>query len=248
MNIEIQSITRRYGKKVALENFSWDLLIRPKLVHGLIGPNGAGKTTIMKILSGIYTYEAGTILCRDIKGDYAPWARNHVAFLPAGERAMRFRNTVYDNALYYSALKGILPQTTRELYARYSEILKMDDFRDRPMGSLSTGEKKKAMLLAALSSGSKIVILDEPSSGLDISAEVDLQNIIKFIGDVSDTCFIISTHDLDFISDIANSYTFIAKGKIADEIKTPLEIEAIRKRFLEINREIPDYETAGKEA
>ncbi len=242
MRITVKGITRKYRKHTALEGFNWTIDMRDRLVHGLIGPNGAGKTTIMKILAGIYTYEAGEITLSGVEEDYELWAREHVAFLAAGERGLRFRNTVYDNALYFGALKAIEPKVTDELFNKYSHIMHMDEFRHRKVGSLSTGEKKKAMLLTALASGSQILFLDEPSSGLDISAMVDLQNIIKFIGDESPTSFLISTHDLDFISGIANHYTFMSKGDIAYEHEGQMEIENIKTTFLDINRSVPDYD------
>lgn len=242
MEIVAENITRKYRDKIALENFSWNLNIKKNLVHGLIGPNGAGKTTILKILAGIYTYESGKLFVKNIEEDYGTWARKNLSFLPAGERGLRFRNSVFDNALYYGVLKGIEPEKTKKLYNKYSKILRMDEFRDREVGSLSTGEKKKAMLLSALSTKSKLIILDEPSDGLDISGKVDFQNIIKYIGDESDTAFIISTHDLDFINEIGNYYTFISKGKNVYEHDGKMNIKNIKEKFLEINQTIPDYE------
>lgn len=242
MEIVAENITRKYRDKIALENFSWNLNIKKNLVHGLIGPNGAGKTTILKILAGIYTYESGKLFVKNIEEDYGTWARKNLSFLPAGERGFRFRNSVFDNALYYGVLKGIEPEKTKKLYNKYSKILRMDEFRDREVGSLSTGEKKKAMLLSALSTKSKLIILDEPSDGLDISGKVDFQNIIKYIGDESDTAFIISTHDLDFINEIGNYYTFISKGKNVYEHDGKMNIKNIKEKFLEINQTIPDYE------
>lgn len=241
MEIIVKNVTRKYRDKEALKDFNWNLEINHELVHGLIGPNGAGKTTILKILAGIYTYESGEILIPEMDCNYEIWARENIAFLAAGDRGIRYRNTVYENALYYGALKAIEPKITNELFDKYSKILRIEDFRNRQAGFLSTGEKKKAMLLSALSSGSKVIILDEPSNGLDISGKIDLQNIIKYISKETDTCFIISTHDLDFISGLANYYTFISKGKIAYEEKGYMEIEKIRDKFLEINRTIPDY-------
>lgn len=243
MYIHVRNITRRYRKTVALQAFDWDIRIDHDTIHGLIGPNGAGKTTILKILSGIYTYEAGDITVDGIEPPYDVWARDHVAFLAAGDRGIRYRNSVADNVRYFGALKAVDPEITQTLLDRYGTLLKMDALLDRDVGTLSTGEKKKAMLLMALASGSRIIIMDEPSDGLDISAKVDLQHIIKMIADQTETCFIISTHDIDFISDLANHYTFISKGSIAYEHDGAMALEAIRTKFLAINRVFDDDET-----
>ena len=121
------------------------------------------------------------------------------------------------------------------MYESYSKLLSMEEFRDRNVGDLSTGEKKKASLLCCLCSDSKIIILDEPSDGLDIDAKLNLQKIILKVAKDTDRKFIISTHDLDFISDIADNYTFISKGKNTYQYSSQMTNEEIREKFTEIN-------------
>ncbi|WP_297281812.1 ATP-binding cassette domain-containing protein [uncultured Anaerococcus sp.] len=234
MKIELKGINRKYFGHEAIKDFNWTINLKEGLVHGLIGPNGAGKTTVLKILSGIFKFESGDILIDGIDSDYASWARENISFIAAGERGIRFTNTVFDNVIYFSELKGFDIENTKLLYEKYSDILNANDLRDVKVGSLSTGQKKKASLLCALCSNSRIIILDEPSDGLDISAKVDLENIIKDIASNSQTNFIISTHDIDFISPVANAYTFVNNGKNAYDYNGFMENKFIKDKFLEL--------------
>lgn len=235
MEIQIKGVKRFYKKRLAVDAFTWEIDFDKGDVFALIGPNGAGKTTILKVISGIYNFKEGIISTDTDTEDYSAWARDNISFLPSGDRGIRFRNSVYDNVRYFGALKGIEPQKTKELYDNYSKLLSMEEFRDRNVGDLSTGEKKKSTLLCALCSDSKIIILDEPSDGLDISAKLELQKTINKISKDSKTKFIISTHDLDFISEIADNYTFISKGQNAYQNYSKMDIKEIRQKFLEIN-------------
>ncbi|MDD7305280.1 MAG: ABC transporter ATP-binding protein [Peptoniphilaceae bacterium] len=235
MKISINNISRYYNKKLAIDNFSWEIDFNKNNVFALIGPNGAGKTTILKVISGIYYFKSGNINQDLSSKDYPIWARDNISFLQAGDRGIRFRNSVYDNVRYYGALKGINPQKTIDLYNRYSNILSMEEFKNRNVGDLSTGEVKKASLLCCLCSDSKIIILDEPSEGLDIDSKIKLQKIIGKISEETNTKFIISTHDLDFISDLADNYTFISKGKNTYQYSSRMNIEEIKQKFLEVN-------------
>lgn len=235
MKILLKNITRKYGKKVVIDNLSWSIDLEKENIIALIGSNGAGKTTLLKIISGIYTFESGNISTSEGEEDYFSWARDNISFLQSGDRGLRYRNSVYDNVKYYGAIKGINPNKTEELYEKYNKFLSMEEFRDRKIGDLSTGEKKKAALLCALCSGNKILILDEPSDGLDISAKIELQKIIKEISISQETKFIISTHDIEFISNIADTYAFIKNGNIKYENISSMDIEEIRSKFLEVN-------------
>lgn len=238
MEILIKNIKRFYKKRLAIDDFSWTINFENNNIFALIGPNGAGKTTILKILSGIYNFKEGSISTDTSDQEYPLWARDNISYLQSGDRGIRFRNSVYDNVRYYGALKGVEASKTKELYDKYSKFLSMENFRNRNVGGLSTGEKKKASLLCALCSNSKIIILDEPSDGLDISSKLDLQKIILKVSKETDTKFIISTHDLDFISDISDNYTFISKGKNMYQNFTRMGSEEIRKKYLEINSTI----------
>lgn len=235
MEITLNNISRYYKNRLAVDDFTWTINFDNNNIFALIGPNGAGKTTILKIISGIYYFKSGEISTSSDPKDYPIWARDNISFLQSGDRGLRFRNSVYDNVRYFGALKGIDSKRVKELYESYSKLLSMEEFRDRNVGDLSTGEKKKASLLCCLCSDSKVIILDEPSDGRDIDAKLNLQNIILKVSKDTDRKFIISTHDLDFISDIADNYTFISKGKNTYQYSSQMTNEEIREKFREVN-------------
>lgn len=235
MEITLNNISRYYKNRLAVDDFTWTINFDNNNIFALIGSNGAGKTTILKIISGIYYFKSGEISSSSQAKYYPIWARDNISFLQAGDRGLRFRNSVYDNVRYFGALKGIDSKRVDELYNTYSKLLTMEDFRNRNVGDLSTGEKKKASLLCCLCSDSKIIILDEPSDGLDIDAKLNLQKIILKVSKDTGRKFIISTHDIDFISDIADNYTFISKGKNTYQYSSQMTNDEIREKFREVN-------------
>ncbi|MDL2302481.1 ABC transporter ATP-binding protein, partial [Lachnospiraceae bacterium OttesenSCG-928-D06] len=206
--ITINNINKKYKNKQVLFDFSLKIEDEKNSIYGLVGPNGAGKTTILKVITGLLEYTSGTI---EVEGelDYWKWCHNNIVLVPAGERGLRYKNTVYDNVLFFSAMKGVAEKIVIDLIHKYAKILKFTDFLNRRVETLSMGQKKKAMLLCGLCTDMKIIIMDEPSNGLDVDAQIEMKLLIKKISDECNRTFIVSSHDLDFLSDVANHYIFM---------------------------------------
>ncbi|MDO4289069.1 MAG: ABC transporter ATP-binding protein [Eubacterium sp.] len=241
MNVSLQNICKEYskknGKKVILKDINMSLEIAQKNIYGLVGPNGAGKTTLLKIVASLlYPSSGGIHLGENDTGvNYEDWAYRHISFLLPGDRNLYYRNTLEENALYYGVLKGIDKKEIRQRLDYYLKRLSMTDKRRDIVGNMSSGERKKAEIIAALCTKPRLLIMDEPSWGLDIDAVAALKETIKDTVENSDVTVILSSHDINLLSNLCNTYYFLNKGVLKQSIKKILdysEIEVMYNRFI----------------
>lgn len=182
--IKLDNVDKMYKDKKVLSDVTLTFQTNEKKIYGLIGPNGAGKTSLLKSMAGILEYSAGQIL-HDGEPVDGKWLRKNIVFIATGERGIRYRNTVYDNVMFFGVMKGCTEKILKDNIKIYSKLLNFEDFLERKVESLSTGEKRKAILLCGLCTTASVLILDEPSNGLDIDAQRELQEILKKINENS---------------------------------------------------------------
>ncbi|MGE4372796.1 MAG: ribosome-associated ATPase/putative transporter RbbA [Xanthobacter sp.] len=167
--VKVEGITHRYGKVLALDDLT--LEIPAGCMAGLIGPDGVGKSTLLALIAGVRKIQTGTVLA--LNGDIAD--ENHrrqsyarIAYMPQGlGRNLYPTLSVFDNIDFFGRLFG---QSAPERRARIEELLKatgLDPFADRPCGKLSGGMKQKASLCCSLMHDPDLLILDEPTTGVD---------------------------------------------------------------------------------
>ena len=234
--VEVRGLTRRFRRKVALDNV--DLTVRPGVVFGLVGENGAGKTTLIKHLLGLLKPNAGTarVFGLDPVAD------------PVGVLS-RIGYLSEDRDLPYWMRLGELMRYTQAFYPGWDEAF-AEDLRqtfdldaDAKVRQLSRGERAKAGLLIALAYRPELLLLDEPSSGLDPVVRRDILGaIIRTVADEGRTVFF-SSHLLDEVERVSDVLAMIHKGKVV--LSAPLEeIKAshhrLTLRFLEPQLGPPD--------
>lgn len=228
--IRIENVNKNYKKKQVLFDISLNIDIHGHSIIGLIGPNGAGKTTFIKVMAGLLDYSSGKISV-DNSNSYKEWCKENVVLIPAGERGLRYKNTVYDNVMYFAAMKGVAENKVKSLMYEYASLLNYTDFLNRRVETLSMGEKKKAMLLCGLCTDMKVIIMDEPSNGLDVDARIEMEMLIKMLSTKLNKIFLISSHDIGFLGDIAGRYIFIFKGKKVAEVENAMEATEIYDKY-----------------
>lgn len=229
--IRIEHINKKYHGKQVLFDFSLNIDTQGHSIIGLIGPNGAGKTTLIKVLSGLLDYTDGRIYVDDHES-YQDWCKRNVVLIPAGERGLRYKNTVYDNIMYFAAMKGAAEKNVKDLLYEYAALLNYTEFLKRRVETLSMGEKKKAMLLVGLCTDMKIIIMDEPSNGLDVDAKIEMEALIKMLSVKLKKVFLISSHDISFLGDIAEKYIFIFRGKKVAEVDNKMDAAEIYDKYI----------------
>ena len=231
--IRLEHINKNYKKKQVVFDFSMNIETQGRRIYGLLGPNGAGKTTIIKVMTGLLDFTDGKIIIDDSQ-EYLNWCKNNVVLIPAGERGGRYKNTVYDNVMFFAAMKGVTEKRVKTLIYEYAKILNYTDFLRRRIETLSMGEKKKAMLLCGLCTDMKVIIMDEPSNGLDIDAKLEMKSLIKMLSTKYNKTFVISSHDMDFPSEMVDHYIFMFQGRNVYEVNGKMGIAQIREKYISV--------------
>lgn len=208
--IKVRNISKTINKKKILDNINFD--IYEGEIVGLVGKNGAGKSTLLKIMTGLYSYDEGEIYYYNynLKNDY--------------EKAMSIVGTLIENPDMYSNLtgkknlelfksmfKGIDEGTVEEIV----RIVEMEKYLGKKFKTYSLGMKERLGIASSLINKPKILILDEPTNGLDREG---IKKIMKMLKELKDTTIIISSHMLNDIEELCNKIIFINDGKI-DSIK-----------------------------
>ena len=209
MDLRISNLTKNFDGFKAVNNFSYSMDCG---VYGLLGVNGAGKTTLMRMLttlmkptSGIITWDGEDIM--DMDGKY----RMLLGYLPQ-DFGYYPDFSVYDYLMYIAALKGIRPAVARQ---RVKELLKQVGLvkaRNKKMKTLSGGMKRRAGIAQAMLNDPKILILDEPTAGLDPSERIRFRNLISELSE--DRIVLLSTHIVSDIEYIANEILLMKDGQL----------------------------------
>lgn len=204
-------LTKRFGDTVAVDDVGFS--IAPGEFFGLLGPNGAGKTTLINMLIGLATPSSGTayVYGENIIDDYKQ-AHRHVGFAPAEENLDR-EFSIWDNLKFHGGYCGV-PKKERE--RRAEEQLKRFDlwnWRNEKSHALSTGMRKKLLFARALISQPDLVILDEPTAGLDVETKSNLHRYINKIVDQGVT-ILFTTHQLQEAEQLCDRVAIMDKGRI----------------------------------
>ena len=216
MELVIDRLSKQYKNKIAVDRVSVKL---NKGVYGLLGANGAGQSTLMRMICGILKPTSGTVTFDGMSVETEAF-RSILGYLPQ-DFGYYPEFSGRDFILYMAALKGI---PKREARKRSDELLKLvglEDVADKKIKTYSGGMKQRVGIAQALLNNPKLLILDEPTAGLDPKERVRFRNLIEKIGD--DCIVILSTHivsDVEHISDqvmMMKDGRFIFQGKWSDK-------------------------------
>ena len=208
--IEVDNITKKFGARDVLSSLSFN--IKYGRVHGLLGPNGAGKTTTLKILTQLLTADSGEVRYFNHAGNFV--IKENTNFMGhLLERPTLYSDlTVYETLSFLAKLRNISKSDFEESLNYCVEKLRLQDVLHRLTLHLSTGYKQRLGIACALIHKPEILILDEPSSGLDPQSVVELRNFIKEIKE--DHTVIVSGHILAEMEMLCDDVTIISHGAI----------------------------------
>lgn len=218
--IEVKHVTKRYGKAVAVEDISFS--IKEGEIVGLLGPNGAGKSTTMNMITGFIEPTEGEIIIdgNDILKKPKK-AKKQIGYMPEGV-PLYTDLTVKEFVQYMAEIKQVDKKTIKEKVNEIIEQTGLKDVEKKLIKNLSRGYKQRVSMAGALVGTPKILILDEPTVGLDPKQITEIRNLIKELG--KKHTIILSSHILSEVSQICNKVIIINKGKII-AIDTPENLE-----------------------
>ena len=218
--IEVKNVTKKYGKAVAVEDISFT--INDGEIVGLLGPNGAGKSTTMNILTGYIEQTSGEVTIEGYNTLKKPKkAKKQIGYMPEGV-PLYTDLTVKEFVTYMAELKQVNRKEKKEKVKKVIEQTGLKEVENKLTKNLSRGYKQRVSLAGALVGEPKILILDEPTVGLDPKQITEIRSLIKELGKTHTV--ILSSHILSEVSQICNKVIIINKGKIV-AIDTPEKLE-----------------------
>jgi len=217
--IEVKNLSKLYGNVQAVSDVSFS--VDDKAVLGFLGPNGAGKTTIMKILTGFHFPSSGTALIDGIPVDENPLEiKKRIGYLP--ENVPLYTDLTVDEYLNFASDARFISKEERAAAINNSlEACGLMDYRSRKIETLSKGYRQRTGLAQAILHDPPILILDEPTTGLDPNQIIEIRSLIKELG--KRKTIILSTHILQEVEAICTQVLIINDGRIAAQGK-PEEI------------------------
>ena len=218
--IEVKNVTKKYGNFVAVDNISFN--IKEGEIIGLLGPNGAGKSTTMNMITGFIEQTEGEIIIDGYDMLKKPKkAKKEIGYMPEGV-PLYTDLTVKEFVSYMAQIKKVDRKIRKEQIEKTIEETGLKDVEKKLIKNLSRGYKQRVSMAGALVGKPKILILDEPTVGLDPKQITEIRELIKKLGKTHTV--ILSSHILSEVSQICNKVIIINKGKIV-AIDTPQNLE-----------------------
>lgn len=208
--IAIENVSKQFRDKLAVNSVSFTALAGE--VTGLIGANGSGKTTIMRMIATVYKPSAGNIsVCGvDVKKNPAG-VRKNIGVLLGGDISLYRRFTAYENIEYYALLQGMSKTEAKQSIEVLSETLGIKDYLYRKVDGFSRGMRQRVAFARAIVHDPQVILLDEPSTGLDIYSIRDVQNFIISCKKRGKT-ILLSTHNVSEMENLCDKVAVLDNG------------------------------------
>lgn len=206
--LKVENITKYYNKTKAVDNLSFT--VEKGEIFGLLGENGAGKTTTFRIILGLINASSGKVTLDGKKIDYS--LTDKIGYVTE-ERSLLTKMTVKDQILLYGVLKGMSEDNILKEMRKWLKKFQISDYENRKIKELSKGNQQKIQFIAAVINKPKLLILDEPFSGLD---PINVEMLKKAIIELQETgCSIIfSSHQMEQIEDFCEKLVILSHGKV----------------------------------
>jgi len=206
--LSIQGVTKNFAEVKALHEIN--LEIYSGQIVGLVGSNGAGKTTLLRLMAGVYKPSSGTVNLSN--GEPVTTMRHELGVVPEST-GLYSRLTAWENIRYHSRMHGIPDSISWARTEKFAEHLGMKESLSRHTKGFSRGMKQKTALLRALAHGPNILLLDEPTAGLDITSARTVRALVRQLRDEGGTV-IYSTHQLAEAQQVCDRIVIIHNGEI----------------------------------
>ena len=244
MELQINNLSKTYSNGVhALKDVSLNI---PQGMFGLLGPNGAGKSSLMRTLATLQQADSGTVTLGDIDIlNDKDKVRKILGYLPQ-EFGVYPKVTSYNMLNHIASLKGVSSRSERkDLVESLLTKTNLWDVRNKSLGTYSGGMKQRFGIAQALIGDPRLIIVDEPTAGLDPAERVRFHNLLSEIGE--QTIVILSTHIVEDISNLCNNMAIICLGEVVAQGNPTVLTEAVKGRIWKKAIEKPELESYQNE-
>lgn len=232
MDVKIEGITKRYGQQLAVDNISFE--VKTGEIVGFLGPNGAGKTTTMKMITGYLEPDEGDILIGGTSVRTGQ-TKQYIGYLPENN-PLYLEMPVIEYLEFCAAIQGMDKSTIEARIREMVRVCGLDEEKHKIIGELSKGYRQRVGLAQALIHDPAILILDEPTTGLDPNQIIEIRSLIREIGKAKTV--ILSTHILPEVEATCDRILIINRGKIvADGTAQTLRKQAQGQQVLHVRIE-----------
>jgi ABC-2 type transport system ATP-binding protein len=243
MNITIENLSKKYGPQKAVDGLSFE--VKTGEILGFLGPNGAGKSTTMKMITGYIGIGEGSVVIGDKSvAEHGDEVKKYIGYLPENN-PLYLDMAVIDYLEFCAALQGVPSDRIDERVRKMVKECGLNAEKHKKIGELSKGYRQRVGLAQAMIHDPQILVLDEPTTGLDPNQIVEIRNLIREIG--KEKTVILSTHILPEVEATCDRILIINKGKIvADGTAENLRRQAEGQEILKVR--IEDATTEAIEA
>lgn len=245
--IEVSHLTKKYGSRLAVDDISFT--VEDGVIYGLLGPNGAGKSTIMNILTGYLAATEGQVtVASHPLPEEADAAKACVGYLPE-QPPLYPEMTVQEYLTFAAELKGVKKAERKEQVCRAARRTGLEAVLPRLIRSLSKGYKQRVGIAQALLGSPRLIILDEPTVGLDPAQVIEIRKLIRELGRAHTV--ILSSHILSEVQAVCQQILILSKGHLAaagslEELTA--DGKSLEEVFLELTDGEPEEATGEEEA
>ncbi len=210
--ITVSNVSKAFGKTQVIKNISFTAA--PGQITGLIGANGSGKTTTMRLISTILKPDSGSIIVDGADAVSNPTAaRKNLGVLFGGDVSLYNRLTAWENIMYFAKLQGMSDAEAETRIKILSNLLDMDKYIFKRVTGFSRGMRQKVAFAKSIVHNPSVILLDEPSTGLDIYSIRDVQDFILTCKEQGKTV-LVSTHNMHEIERLCDNLVIISDGRI----------------------------------
>ena len=234
--LKVEHVTKYYDNFRAVNDLSFE--VKDGEIFGLLGVNGAGKTTTFRMIMGLLDKTEGNITLNDKKIDYS--VSDEIGFLTE-ERSLLPSKTVLEQAVFYGVLKGLTEKEEEKRLDKYLEEFGITDYKNKKIKELSKGNQQKIQFIISIIHEPKLLILDEPFSGLDpINVEMFKKEILRL--KKKGTIIIFSSHMMEHIEYFCDSLIILVKGNTVLKGKLTKIKEDFRKKNVKVKADLNEEE------
>jgi sulfate/thiosulfate transport system ATP-binding protein len=211
VSIVVRNVTKRFAQFTALDDVSVE--IKPGSLTALLGPSGSGKSTLLRVIAGLDTADAGTVMIEDVDATHLPPQRREVGFV--FQHYAPFKHmTVYDNIAFGLTVRKAGKAETKAKVTELLELVHLEKFQTRYPSQLSGGQRQRMALARALAVEPRVLLLDEPFGALDAQVRKELRTWLRRLHDEMHVTTVIVTHDQEEAMEVADEIVVLQDGRV----------------------------------